>query len=62
MKKHFVLIVVACITVVVIFVYLAQINKGKINSQNRAQVKIASQLTSIDDQRNTVIISELNYN
>lgn len=52
MKKHLVLIVVACITVVAIFVYLAQINKGDINSQNRTQIKIASPLASADKQRN----------
>ncbi|MBC1734391.1 hypothetical protein IA623_07390 [Listeria seeligeri] len=61
MKKHLVLIVVACITVIAVFFYLAQVNKGDINSQKRAQIKIASQLASKGTNLNTGIISEINY-
>lgn len=61
MKKHLVLIVVACITVIAVFFYLSQVNKGDVNSQNRAQIKIASQLASKGMQLNTGIISEINY-
>ncbi|MBC1323858.1 hypothetical protein HB961_12830 [Listeria welshimeri] len=61
MKKQIVLIVVACITVIAIFMYIAQVNNSEFKYQNRAQIKIASQTVDQQDLGNINIISEINY-
>ncbi|EAA0092756.1 hypothetical protein ACU8IW_002590 [Listeria innocua] len=61
MKKHIVLIVVACITVIAVFMYIIQVNSSELKYQNRAQIKIASQLASQEDSGENSIISEVNY-
>ncbi|EAE5270356.1 hypothetical protein E1U65_04065, partial [Listeria monocytogenes] len=50
MKKHIVLIVVACITVIAVFMYIVQINNSELKYQNRAQIKIASQMANQNEQ------------
>ncbi|EFR86804.1 hypothetical protein [Listeria marthii] len=61
MKKHIVLIVVACITVIAVFMYIVQVNNSELKYQNRAQIKIASQMASEDELGNSCIVSEITY-
>lgn len=61
MKKHIVLIVVACITVIAVFMYIVQVNNSELKYQNRAQIKIASQMASEDEMGDNRIISEITY-
>lgn len=61
MKKHIVLIVVACITVIAVFMYIVQINNSELKYQNRAQIKIASQMASHNEQTDNSIVSEITY-
>ncbi|MBC2001891.1 hypothetical protein [Listeria marthii] len=61
MKKHIVLIVVACITVIAVFMYIIQVNNSELKYQNRAQIKIASQMASEDELENSCIVSEITY-
>ncbi|MDT0050634.1 hypothetical protein QJV38_12655 [Listeria cossartiae subsp. cayugensis] len=61
MKKHIVLIVVACITVIAVFMYIVQVNNSELKYQNRAQIKIASQMASEAELGNSCIISEITY-
>ncbi|WP_187999417.1 hypothetical protein [Listeria marthii] len=61
MKKHIVLIVVACITVIAVFMYIVQVNNSELKYQNRAQIKIASQMASEDELENSCIVSEITY-
>ncbi|MBC1376634.1 hypothetical protein HCB45_07250 [Listeria sp. FSL L7-0091] len=61
MKKHIVLIVVACITVIAVFMYIIQVNSSELKYQNRAQIKIASQLASHGYLGENSINNKLNY-
>ncbi|MBC1572320.1 hypothetical protein HCJ25_11655 [Listeria sp. FSL L7-1426] len=61
MKKHIVLIVVACITVIAVFMYIVQVNNSELKYQNRAQIKIASQMASEDEMGDRCIVSEITY-
>ncbi|MEN0711933.1 hypothetical protein AAHQ61_08975 [Listeria monocytogenes] len=61
MKKHIVLIVVACITVIAVFMHIVQINNSELKYQNRAQIKIASQMANQNEQTDNSIVSEITY-
>ncbi|ECB9582273.1 hypothetical protein FLR18_12470 [Listeria monocytogenes] len=61
MKKHIVLIVVACITVIAVFMYIVQINNSELKCQKKAQIKIASQMANQVEQTNSSILSEITY-
>ncbi|EAF2257077.1 hypothetical protein CNY71_08660 [Listeria monocytogenes] len=61
MKKHIVLIVVACITVIAVFMYIVQINNSELKYQKKAQIKIASQMANQVEQTNSSILSEITY-
>ncbi|EAF0292403.1 hypothetical protein CDP41_10345 [Listeria monocytogenes] len=61
MKKHIVLIAVACITVITVFMYIVQINNSELKYQKKAQIKIASQMANQVEQTNSSIISEITY-
>ncbi|EPS0857258.1 hypothetical protein ACVBH5_002792 [Listeria monocytogenes] len=61
MKKHIVLIAVACITVIAVFMYIVQINNSELKYQKKAQIKIASQMANQVEQTNISILSEITY-
>ncbi|EAD5566234.1 hypothetical protein AK24_03035 [Listeria monocytogenes] len=61
MKKHIVLIAVACITVIAVFMYIVQINNSELKYQKKVQIKIASQMANQVEQTNSSIISEITY-
>ncbi|EHD6846392.1 hypothetical protein JQP30_002450 [Listeria monocytogenes] len=61
MKKHIVLIVVACITVIAVFMYIVQINNSELKYQKKAQIKIASQMANQVEQTNSSILSGITY-